>query len=71
MREKSTGKNRHRVRAEKLRTIARGIFDPKERSTLMEIADDYEKMAGEAEQNIPPPLASRAPRIKSGASSPP
>ena len=51
MRDEATRKKRYRIRAEELRTIAQGIFDPNERKTLMDIADDYEKMAGEANQS--------------------
>ena len=35
----------YRSRAEKLRTIAEGVFDHKERETLLEIAHEYENMA--------------------------
>jgi hypothetical protein len=36
-------------RAEEVRTIAQGIFDPNERARVMQIADDYEQLARESE----------------------
>ena len=38
----------HHGRAEEVRAVARGMSDPLERNRLVEIADDYEKKAGEA-----------------------
>ena len=35
----------YRSRAEEMRTIAEGIFDHKERKTLLEIAQEYEELA--------------------------
>jgi hypothetical protein len=40
--------NYHQGRAEEVRAVARGTSDPLERNRLVEIADDYEKKAGEA-----------------------
>jgi hypothetical protein len=35
----------YRSRAEKVRTIAEGVFDHEERKTLLEVAQEYENMA--------------------------
>ena len=35
----------YRARADEMRTIAEGIFDHKERKTLLEIAQEYEELA--------------------------
>ena len=41
-----------RRRAEELRTIAEGIFDRAERKTLMDVADEYETLAGDGGAKI-------------------
>jgi hypothetical protein len=39
-----------RLRGEELRVVAEDILDPKSRTILLRIADDYEKLAQRAEQ---------------------
>jgi hypothetical protein len=39
----------YRRRAEQLRTIAQGVYDPGERIRLIEIAEEYERWAREKE----------------------
>jgi hypothetical protein len=41
------GTNYYHVRSEEIRAVAAGILDPKERARIVQIADDYEKLAGE------------------------
>ena len=42
-------------RAEEVREIAQGIFDQNERARVMQIADDYERLARESEANASRP----------------
>ena len=44
-----TKADRYRQRATELRTIAAGIMDLKARATLIEVAEDYERMAQAAD----------------------
>jgi hypothetical protein len=39
-----------RERAEKLRIVAESLSDPHSRATLLQIAEDYEKLAARAEE---------------------
>ena len=39
-----------RERAKKLRTVAESLPDPHSRTTLLQIAEDYEKLAARAEE---------------------
>ena len=41
---------RYRERAEELRVIAAEMIDPKARESLIKVADDYERMAGQIER---------------------
>ena len=54
MRDKTELAKHYRRRAEECRTIALGIFDHEERSTLTHIADEFEQMARDAEGNPSP-----------------
>ena len=46
-----TKAERYRQRAEELRTIAAGIMDLKARATVIEVAEDYERMAQAADNS--------------------
>jgi len=50
MRNKYLEARAHRERAEKLRTIARGLTNERERNFIASMASDYERMADSAEQ---------------------
>lgn len=49
MQDKAEITKHYRRRAEELRVIAEGIFDRDERKTLVEIADEFEQLARDAE----------------------
>ena len=55
---------RYRKRAEELRAIANQIMDLKARGTLLEVADDYERMAQVAENAGVPDKADGGERPK-------
>jgi hypothetical protein len=52
-----TKADRYRQRAEELRAIAEQVMDLKARGTLLEVAEDYERMAQAAENAGLPPKA--------------
>jgi len=49
MRDKDEAAKHYRRRAKEVRAISKGIFDHVERKTLMEVAEEYEQLAREAE----------------------
>ena len=49
MQDKSESAKHYRRRAEDVRSISEGIFDRAERKKLIEIAEEYEQWAREAE----------------------
>ena len=50
MKEDLDSATRYRQRAEELRTIANAPMDPGSRQTLLDIAEDYERMARSRER---------------------
>ena len=50
MRDNAAVAKHHRLRAAELRTVALGMYQEKERKILLQIADDYERLARDAEQ---------------------
>jgi hypothetical protein len=49
MQENAAVAKNHRLRAEQLRNIAAGMTQEKERKILLDLADDYEQLADDAE----------------------
>jgi hypothetical protein len=52
MPDRTNKAERYRKRAEELREIAKGIFDPKERALLREIANEYAKFGREQKKKL-------------------
>ena len=49
MKDNAAVAKNHRLRAEQLRNIAKGMTQEKERLMLLDLADDYEQWADDAE----------------------
>ena len=49
MKDNAAAAKNHRLRAEQLRSIAKGMTQEKERKMLLDLADGYERLADDAE----------------------